>query len=171
MNPRPIAKVGSGGSSQSDDSSGDGSGENLVVKRAWVGVIPGWVIERKVLSATPLGSIEARGNSGRRPVGVGSVGLPLCRNKSVRVGWTDVGKAEAWVSYQSIGTQSGQYLSSDPGWWDLTRKGKAPSTSGEAGAAWSRVKRAPTNIDKLDQVIEQVSESRVAQEAIRLESL
>ncbi|KAL5978762.1 hypothetical protein ACLOJK_029879 [Asimina triloba] len=48
-------------------------------------------------------------------------------------------------------------------------KGKAPSTSGEAGAARSRAKRAPTNADKLDQVIERVSESRVAQEAIRLE--
>ncbi|KAL5977683.1 hypothetical protein ACLOJK_039211, partial [Asimina triloba] len=52
-------------------SSGDGSGENLVVKRARVGVIPGWVTEREVLSATPLGSIEARGNGGRRPVGLG----------------------------------------------------------------------------------------------------
>ncbi|KAL5980189.1 hypothetical protein ACLOJK_036656, partial [Asimina triloba] len=101
-------------------SSGDGSGENLVVKRAQVGVIPGWVTEREVLSATPLGSIEARGNGGRHPVGVGPVGLPLCRNKAVRVGWADVGGAEAWASYQSIGTQSGQYLSSDRGWWDLT---------------------------------------------------
>ncbi|KAL5992167.1 hypothetical protein ACLOJK_013082 [Asimina triloba] len=93
---------------------GDGSGENLVVKRARVGVIPRWVTEQEVLSATPLGSIEARGNGGRRPVGVRLVGLPLCRNKSVRVGWADVGGAEAWASYQSIGTQSGQYLSSDP---------------------------------------------------------
>ncbi|KAL6011787.1 hypothetical protein ACLOJK_002252 [Asimina triloba] len=50
---------------------GDGSGENLVVKRARVGVIPGWVTEQEVLSATPLGSIEARGNGGRRPVGLG----------------------------------------------------------------------------------------------------
>ncbi|KAL5979768.1 hypothetical protein ACLOJK_041415, partial [Asimina triloba] len=50
-----------GGASQSD-SSGDGSGENLVVKRAQVGVVPGWVTEQEVLSATPLGSIEARGN-------------------------------------------------------------------------------------------------------------
>ncbi|KAL5981483.1 hypothetical protein ACLOJK_015545 [Asimina triloba] len=48
--------------------SGDGSGENLVVKRAQVGVVPGWVTEQEVLSATPLGSIEARGNGGRRPV-------------------------------------------------------------------------------------------------------
>ncbi|KAL5978817.1 hypothetical protein ACLOJK_018712 [Asimina triloba] len=102
---------------------GDGSGENLVVKRARVGVVPGWVTDRKVLSATPLGSIEARGNDGRRPMGVGPVGLPLCRNKSVRAGWADVGGAEAWASYQSIGTQSGQYLSSDPGWWDLIKKG------------------------------------------------
>ncbi|KAL6010229.1 hypothetical protein ACLOJK_000660 [Asimina triloba] len=102
------------------DSSSDRSGENLVVKRAQVGVIPGWVTEWEVLSATPLGSIEAHGNGGRRPVGVGLVGLPLCRNKSVRVGWADVGGAEAWASYQSIGTQSGQYLSSDPGWWGLT---------------------------------------------------
>ncbi|KAL5975523.1 hypothetical protein ACLOJK_019847 [Asimina triloba] len=37
------------------------------------------------------------------------------RNKTVRVGWADVGGAEAWASYQSIGTQSGQYLSSDSG--------------------------------------------------------
>ncbi|KAL5993275.1 hypothetical protein ACLOJK_014199 [Asimina triloba] len=79
----------------------------LLEERARVGVVPGWVTERKVLSATPLGSIEARGNGGRRPVGVGPVGLPLCRNKSVRVGWADVGGAEAWASYQSIGTQSG----------------------------------------------------------------
>ncbi|KAL6004176.1 hypothetical protein ACLOJK_004723 [Asimina triloba] len=102
-------------------SSGGGSGENLVVKRARVGVVPGWVNEQEVLSATPLRSIEAHGNGERRPVGVGPVGLPLCRNKAVRVGWVDVGGAEAWVSYQSIGTQSGQYLSSDPGWWDLTK--------------------------------------------------
>ncbi|KAL5973377.1 hypothetical protein ACLOJK_030027 [Asimina triloba] len=74
---------------------GDGSGENLVVKRARVGVVPGWVTEREVLSATPLGSIEARGNGGRHPVGDGLVELPLCRNKSVRVGWADVGGAEA----------------------------------------------------------------------------
>ncbi|KAL6001573.1 hypothetical protein ACLOJK_007311 [Asimina triloba] len=40
---------------------GDGSGENLVVKRAQVGVVPGWVTEQEVLSATPLRSIEARG--------------------------------------------------------------------------------------------------------------
>ncbi|KAL6001572.1 hypothetical protein ACLOJK_007310 [Asimina triloba] len=45
---------------------GDGSGENLVVKRAQVGVVPGWVTEQEVLFATPLGSIEARGNGGRR---------------------------------------------------------------------------------------------------------
>ncbi|KAL5978274.1 hypothetical protein ACLOJK_029391 [Asimina triloba] len=106
--------------SLNDDSSGDGSGENLVVKRARVGVVPGWVTEQEVLSATPLRSIEARGNGGRRPMGVGPVGLPLCRNKVVRVGWVDVGGAEAWASYQSTGTQSEQYLSSDPGWWDLT---------------------------------------------------
>ncbi|KAL5986431.1 hypothetical protein ACLOJK_014764, partial [Asimina triloba] len=48
-------------------SSGVGSVENLVVKRARVGVVPGWVTERKVLSATPLGSIEACRNDGRRP--------------------------------------------------------------------------------------------------------
>ncbi|KAL5993773.1 hypothetical protein ACLOJK_038130 [Asimina triloba] len=119
MNPRPVAKVGGGGASQ-NYSSGDRSRENLVVKRARVGVFPRWVTEREVLSATPLGSIEARGNGGRRPMGVGPVGLPLCRNKSVRVGWADVGGAEAWASYQSIRFQSGQYLSSDPGWWDLT---------------------------------------------------
>ncbi|KAL5975597.1 hypothetical protein ACLOJK_019922 [Asimina triloba] len=74
--------------------SGDGSGENLVVKRARVGIVPGWVTEQEVLSAT--------------------------LNKSVRVGRADVGGAEAWASYQSIGTQRGQYLSSDPGWWGLT---------------------------------------------------
>ncbi|KAL6000905.1 hypothetical protein ACLOJK_006632 [Asimina triloba] len=92
------------------------------MERARVGVVPRWVTEQKVLSATPLRSIEVRGNGGRRPVGVGLVGLPLCRNKSMRVGWDDVGGAEAWASYQSIGTQSGQYLSSDLGWWDLTKK-------------------------------------------------
>ncbi|KAL5996762.1 hypothetical protein ACLOJK_007682 [Asimina triloba] len=97
----------------------------MSIKRARVGVVPGWVTEREVLSATPLGSIEARGNGGRRPVGVGPVGLPLCRNKAVRVSWADVGGAEAWASYQSIGTQSGQYLSSDPGWWGLTKKAQA----------------------------------------------
>ncbi|KAL5986764.1 hypothetical protein ACLOJK_015097 [Asimina triloba] len=57
------------------DSSGDGSGENLVVKRARVAVVPGWVIEREVLSATPLGSIEARDNGGRRPMGLGQLGF------------------------------------------------------------------------------------------------
>ncbi|KAL5986430.1 hypothetical protein ACLOJK_014763, partial [Asimina triloba] len=103
------------------DSSGDRSGENLVVKRARVGVVPRWVTEQEVLSTTPLGSIEARGNDGRRPVSVRPVGLPLCRNKSVRVGWADVGGAKAWASYYSIGTQSGQYLSSDPEWWGLTK--------------------------------------------------
>ncbi|KAL5997678.1 hypothetical protein ACLOJK_008608 [Asimina triloba] len=36
-------------------------------------------------------SMEAHGNGGRRPVGVGPVGLPLCRNKTMKVGW-----AEAW---------------------------------------------------------------------------
>ncbi|KAL6000336.1 hypothetical protein ACLOJK_024031, partial [Asimina triloba] len=56
-------------------SSGDSSEENLVVKRARVGVVPRWVIEREVLSATPLGSIEARGNGGRRPVGLGQLGF------------------------------------------------------------------------------------------------
>ncbi|KAL6002586.1 hypothetical protein ACLOJK_022805, partial [Asimina triloba] len=101
-------------------SCGDGSRENLVVKGARVGVVPGWVTEQEVLSETPLRSTEARGNGGRRPVGVGPVGLPLCMNKTVRVGWADVGGAEAWASYQSIRTQSGEYLSSDPGWWDLT---------------------------------------------------
>ncbi|KAL6001705.1 hypothetical protein ACLOJK_007446, partial [Asimina triloba] len=44
-------------------------------------------------------------------------------NKAVKVGWADVGGAEAWASYQSIGTQSKQYHSSDPGWLDLTKKG------------------------------------------------
>ncbi|KAL6001502.1 hypothetical protein ACLOJK_007240 [Asimina triloba] len=48
---------------------------NLVVKRAQVGVVPGWVTEREVLSATPLGSVEARGNGGRRPVGSGQLGF------------------------------------------------------------------------------------------------
>ncbi|KAL6005052.1 hypothetical protein ACLOJK_005613 [Asimina triloba] len=110
------------GNTTSSHSSGDGSGDNLVVKRAQVGVIPRWVTEWEVLSATPLRSIEARGNGERRPVGVGPVGLPLCRNKSVRVGWADVGGAEAWASYQSIGTQSGQYFSSDSEWWGLTIK-------------------------------------------------
>ncbi|KAL6004177.1 hypothetical protein ACLOJK_004724 [Asimina triloba] len=100
---------------------GDGSGENLVVKRARVGVVPGWVTEREVLSATPLGSIQARGNGREASCGLRPVGLPLSRSKAVRVGWVDVGGAEAWVSYQSIGTQSGQYLSSDPRWWDLTK--------------------------------------------------
>ncbi|KAL6013383.1 hypothetical protein ACLOJK_003881 [Asimina triloba] len=52
---------------------------------------------------------------------------------------------------------------------DNQGKGKALSTSGEARAAQSRVRRAPTNADKLDQVIERVTKSRVAQEAIRLE--
>ncbi|KAL6012890.1 hypothetical protein ACLOJK_003379, partial [Asimina triloba] len=56
-----------------DPSSGDGSGENLVIKRARVGVVLGWMTEQKVLSATPLGSIEARGNGGRRPVGLGQL--------------------------------------------------------------------------------------------------
>ncbi|KAL6004175.1 hypothetical protein ACLOJK_004722 [Asimina triloba] len=60
---------------QNDDSSGDESGENLVVKRARVGVVPGWVTEREVFSVTPLGSIEGRGNSGRRPVGWGQLGF------------------------------------------------------------------------------------------------
>ncbi|KAL6009139.1 hypothetical protein ACLOJK_022366 [Asimina triloba] len=48
-------------------------------------------------------------------------------------------------------------------------KGKAPNTSGEAEAARSHARRAPANADKLDQVIERVSESSMAQEAIRLE--
>ncbi|KAL6004178.1 hypothetical protein ACLOJK_004725 [Asimina triloba] len=91
----------------------------VLMPHARVGVVPGWVNEQEVLSTTPLRSIEARGNGERRPVGVGPVGLPLCRNKAVMVGWVDVGGAEAWVSYQSIGTQSGQYLSSDPGWLGL----------------------------------------------------
>ncbi|KAL5992358.1 hypothetical protein ACLOJK_013275 [Asimina triloba] len=51
----------------------------------------------------------------------------------------------------------------------LRGKGKAPNTSGEVGVARSRARRAPTNANKLDQVIERVTESRVAQEAIRLE--
>ncbi|KAL6003859.1 hypothetical protein ACLOJK_004405, partial [Asimina triloba] len=99
--------------------------------RARVEVVPGWVTEREVFSATPLRSIEARGNGGRRPVGVGPVRLPLCRNKAVRVGWADVGRAVAWASYQSIGTQSKQYLSSDPGWWDRTKKYSSGDRSGE----------------------------------------
>ncbi|KAL5996484.1 hypothetical protein ACLOJK_026564 [Asimina triloba] len=48
-------------------------------------------------------------------------------------------------------------------------KGKTPNTSGEPGAARSRARRAPTNTNKLDQMIERVTESRVAQEAIKLE--
>ncbi|KAL5980738.1 hypothetical protein ACLOJK_028648 [Asimina triloba] len=58
-----------------DHSSGDGSGENLVVKRARMRVVTGWVTELEVLSATPLGSIEARGNGGRHPVGLGQLGF------------------------------------------------------------------------------------------------
>ncbi|KAL5978616.1 hypothetical protein ACLOJK_029733 [Asimina triloba] len=65
--------------------------KNLEVKRAWIRVVPRWMTERKVLSGTPL-------------------------NIAVRVDWADVGGAEAWASYQSIGTQSEQYLSSDSEW-------------------------------------------------------
>ncbi|KAL5995525.1 hypothetical protein ACLOJK_025588, partial [Asimina triloba] len=139
------------GASQGD-SSGDGSGENLVVKRAQVGVVPGWVTEWEVLSATPLRSIEARGNGVRRPVGVGPVGLPLCRNKAVRVGWADVGGAEAWASYQLIGTQSGQYLSSDPGWWGLTDLHVC--VEGLA-AQISQLRLLPTLVDEIKQAQEQ----------------
>ncbi|KAL5994566.1 hypothetical protein ACLOJK_024619 [Asimina triloba] len=62
-------------------SSGDESGENLVVKRAPVGVVPRWVTEQEVLSATPLRSIEARGNGGRRPVGLGQLGFRCAGTK------------------------------------------------------------------------------------------
>ncbi|KAL6004361.1 hypothetical protein ACLOJK_004913 [Asimina triloba] len=48
-------------------------------------------------------------------------------------------------------------------------KGKAPSASGESSTARPRARRAPTNANKLDQVIERVVKSRMAQEAIRLE--
>ncbi|KAL6003184.1 hypothetical protein ACLOJK_023407, partial [Asimina triloba] len=41
-----------------DYSSGVGSGENLVVKRAQVGVVPGWVTEQEVLSGTPNKSVR-----------------------------------------------------------------------------------------------------------------
>ncbi|KAL6006357.1 hypothetical protein ACLOJK_037308 [Asimina triloba] len=54
---------------------GDESEENLVVKRARVGVVPGWVTEWEVFSTTPLGSIEARGNGGRRPMGLSQLGF------------------------------------------------------------------------------------------------
>ncbi|KAL5985830.1 hypothetical protein ACLOJK_027818 [Asimina triloba] len=48
-------------------------------------------------------------------------------------------------------------------------KGKAPSASRETSTTRPRARRAPTNANKLDQVIERVVESRMAQEAIRLE--
>ncbi|KAL5978653.1 hypothetical protein ACLOJK_029770 [Asimina triloba] len=48
-------------------------------------------------------------------------------------------------------------------------KGKAPSASGETSTARPRARRAPTNANKLDQVIERFMELRMAQEAIRLE--
>ncbi|KAL6003686.1 hypothetical protein ACLOJK_023920 [Asimina triloba] len=53
---------------------GDGNGENLVVKRAQVRAIPGWMIEREVLS----GSMETMGT-------IGGI-LWLYKNKSGRVG-------------------------------------------------------------------------------------
>ncbi|KAL5986191.1 hypothetical protein ACLOJK_014524 [Asimina triloba] len=56
-------------------------GENLVVKRVWVGLVPRWVTEREVLFATLLGSIEARGNSGRRPIGLGQLGFRCAGTK------------------------------------------------------------------------------------------
>ncbi|KAL6003147.1 hypothetical protein ACLOJK_023370, partial [Asimina triloba] len=52
---------------------------------------------------------------------------------------------------------------------DEQGKGKAPSASRETSTARPCARRAPTNANKLDQVIERVIESRMAQEAIRLE--
>ncbi|KAL5985592.1 hypothetical protein ACLOJK_027578 [Asimina triloba] len=47
-------------------------------------------------------------------------------------------------------------------------KGKAPNASRETSTTRPHVRRAPTNDNKLDQVIERVVESRMAQETIRL---
>ncbi|KAL6000955.1 hypothetical protein ACLOJK_006682, partial [Asimina triloba] len=67
-------------------SNGDGSGENLVVKRARVGVVPEWVTEREVLSRTPLQTWIIHWNSGRHLVGVGPVGLPLPMRAGLKPG-------------------------------------------------------------------------------------
>ncbi|KAL5999476.1 hypothetical protein ACLOJK_037761 [Asimina triloba] len=77
---------------------GDGSGENLVVKRARVGVVPRWVTERDVLSATPLGSIEARGNGGRRPVHSSGDGS----GENLVVKRAQVGVVPGWVTEREI---------------------------------------------------------------------